>query len=167
MERIGYTRLYATASGVVLVLLGLFGFLVSAEFEVPELSARMLGLYTVNGWANAFHIVIGLVALVMSRRFSRPYALLAAILFLGLGFWGVFAADGQQLFSKLPAQRSVNLLNLLFGFGALACLVAGTWETIRAWFAARLEKRRVRTSRRERRRRIRRTKKRVGSKTGA
>ncbi|MGA7396231.1 MAG: DUF4383 domain-containing protein [Solirubrobacterales bacterium] len=167
MERIGYTRLYATASGVLLVLLGLFGFLYNAEFSVPEISSRILGVYTVNGWANAFHIVIGLVALIMSRRFSRPYALLAAILFLGLGFWGVAAADGQQLFSKLPAQRSVNVLNLLLGLAALACFVAATWKPIRAWFSARIESRRKRTSRRERRRRMRRTKKRAGSKTAS
>jgi len=167
VERIGYTRLYATASGVLLVLLGLFGFLASGEFEVPELSARLLGIYTVNGWANAFHVVIGLIALIMSRRLSRPYALMAAILFLFLGFWGIAATNGDLLLSKLPAQRSVNLLNLALGFTALACFIAGTWQPIRTWMAARLEKRRTRTSWRERRRRKRRTRERVSSKTGA
>ena len=167
MERIGYTRLYATLSGVLLVLLGLFGLLVSAEFEVPEISARLLGVYTVNGWANAFHVVIGLVALVMARRLSRPYALIATFVFLGLGFWGVFAPNAELLLSKLPAQRSVNLLNLALGFAALACLIAGSWQQIASRFTAWTEKRRTRTTRRERRRRKRRTRKKVSSKAGS
>lgn len=161
MERIGYTRLYATVSGAALVLLGLAGLLENAQFDFPELTSDLLGFYTVNGWANVFHVAIGLVALLMAARLSRLYALIATIVFLGLGIWGVTATDGELLFSKLPAMRAVNGLNLLLGAAALACLVAGYWDRLRERVAARVRKRRTGTSRRERRRRLRRQKKKL------
>lgn len=156
MERIGYTRLYATLTGAALVLLGLAGLLENAEFQYPRLSSELLGVYAVNGWANVFHVVIGLVALLMARSLSRVYAVIAAIIFLGLGIWGVAATDGTLLLSKLPAARNVNLLNLLLGGAALACLIAVDWNRIRSRVADRIRKRRTRTTRRERRKRERR-----------
>ena len=112
MERTAYTRVYASITGVVLVLLGLFGFLENSEFNRPELTSELFGFFTVNGWANGFHVVAGLIALLMARRASRLYALLAAIVFLGLGIWGIAAADGELLLGGLPAERAVNLLGL-------------------------------------------------------
>lgn len=170
VERIGYTRLYATVTGLALVLLGLFGLLENAEFDLPRLSSDLLGVYTVNGWSSALHIALGLLALVMARAWSRPYALIAAVVFLGLGLWGVFAPNGELLFSKLPAVRSVNLLNLLLGFGAAACLLASCWDRIRRTVSDRLRRRRTKTSRRERRQRLKRQRRKLGSKgskTGA
>ncbi|MBK5231800.1 MAG: DUF4383 domain-containing protein [Thermoleophilia bacterium] len=158
MERIGYTRLYATSAGVVLVLLGLFGLLKSAEFDVPELYSELLGFYAVNGWANLLHIAAGLLGLVMAQRLSRPYALFAAILFIGLGAWGLLAPNSDLLFSKLPAERWVNLFNLILGFGALGCLVASYWDRIVNSVSQRIERRRTRHSRREQRRRAERRK---------
>jgi len=163
VERIGYTRLYATVSGAALVLLGLAGFLESAQFDFPELTSDLLGFYPVNGWANAFHVAIGLVALIMAARLSRLYALVAAVVFLGLGIWGIVAADGTLLFSKLPAFRAVNLLNLLLGMAALVCLLASGWTRIRETVAKRIERRRTGTSRRERRRRLKRQRQRKRS----
>lgn len=166
VERTGYTRLYATATGVGLVLLGLFGMLENAELDLPELHSDLLGLYAVNGWANLLHIALGLLALVMARRWSRLYALIAALLFIGLGLWGVLAANSELLFSKLPAEREVNLLNLILGFSALACLLASYWDRIGRAMSERKARRRTRTTRRERRERLRRQKKKAGSKTG-
>ena len=158
VERTGYTRLYATLSGVALVLLGLFGMLENSEFDLAELHSDLLGIYAVNGWANVFHIGIGLLALVMARTWSRLYALLATIVFLGLGIWGVLAPNSELLFSKLPAEREVNLLNLALGFSALACLIASYWLWIRQAASARIERRRTRTGWLERRRRRKRLK---------
>jgi hypothetical protein len=165
VERIGYTRLYATSAGVVLVLLGLFGLLKNAEFDVPSLYSQLLGFYAVNGWANLLHIAAGLLGLVMAKRLSRPFALIAAIFFIGLGVWGILAPNSHLLFSKLPAERWVNLFNLLIGFGALGCLVASYWDRIVNSFNQRIEKRRTRHSRREQRRRAQRRKQKL--KTGA
>ena len=121
----GYTRLYATVTGVLLTAAGLGGFLAGAEFENPDLTDSLLGFYAVNGWANAFHILAGIVALAFASRASRAWAVMAAILFTGLGVWGVLAPDGTLLAGLLPAPRTVNVINLLLGLLALAALVAG------------------------------------------
>ena len=101
MERLGYTRLYATVTGTLLVLIGLFGFLASSEFKTPYLTDEMLGFLAVNGWANSFRIVLGLLGLIMATRFSKLYAGLAGVLLLGLGIWGqridTWVALGQQV----------------------------------------------------------------------
>ncbi|MGK2932041.1 MAG: DUF4383 domain-containing protein [Solirubrobacterales bacterium] len=167
MERIGYTRLYATSAGAVLVLLGLFGLLKNAEFDVPELYSELLGFYAVNGWANLLHIAVGLLGLLMARHLSRAFALIAAILFIGLGLWGILAPNSELLLSKLPALRWVNLINLLLGFGALACLVASYWDRIKSSVGRRIEHRRTRHTRSEQRRRAERRKRSQKSKSGA
>ena len=115
MERLGYTRLYATVTGTLLVLIGLFGFLASSEFKTPYLTDEMLGFLAVNGWANSFRIVLGLLGLIMATRFSKLYAGLAGVLLLGLGIWGLLAPNGQLLLDKLPAGRAANILNLVLG----------------------------------------------------
>lgn len=152
MERIGYTRVYATVTGTVLVLLGLFGILSNSEFDQPELTSELLG-FTVNGWANCFHVVAGLLALVLARPAPRLYALLAAVVFLGLGIWGIEAADGQLLLGGLPAERTVNLFNLLLGGGALIALMASYWDRITnagQTFEEKLKERRIRRKKRRR-----------------
>ncbi|MBK5109813.1 MAG: DUF4383 domain-containing protein [Thermoleophilia bacterium] len=153
MERIGYTRVYATVTGTVLVLLGLFGILSNSEFEHPELTSELFGFFTVNGTANGFHIAAGLLALVLARPAPRLYALLAAIGFLGLGIWGVQADNGELLFGQLPAERTVNLFNLLLGAGALLALTASYWDLIAnagQTFEQKLKDRRIRRKKRKR-----------------
>lgn len=130
MERIGYTRVYATVTGVLLVLLGLFGMLENAEFDQSRLSSELFGFFAVNGWSNTFHIVAGLIALVLARPAPRLYALLAAVVFIGLGAWGILAENGRLLLGELPAERTVNLFNLLLGAGAVAALLAAYWDRI-------------------------------------
>jgi hypothetical protein len=161
MARTAYTRLYATVSGTLLILLGLAGMVENSEFPEPSLWSELLGFYAVNGWSNTIHIVLGVVALLLAQGLSRLWAILAALVFLALGFWGVLAADGELLFGVLPATRAVNLINLLFGGFALAAFVASRWDKIRSAAAdreQRLRKRRVERKRRQqqklRRRRV-------------
>ena len=167
VERIGYTRLYATSAGVLLVLLGLFGLLENAEFDPPGLYSQLLGFYAVNGWANLLHVAAGLLGLLMARSLSRVYALIAAIAFIGLGLWGVLAPNSELLFSKLPAERWVNLINLVLGFSALACLVASHWDRLKESVSRRIGYRRTRHTRREQRRRAERRKRSQKLKSGA
>ncbi|MEX1219501.1 MAG: DUF4383 domain-containing protein [Solirubrobacterales bacterium] len=132
MARTAYTRLYATVSGTLLILLGLAGMLENSEFPKPDLWSELFGFYAANGWASAAHIALGMTALLLAQRISRLWALLAATVFLGLGFWGVLAPNGDLLFGALPATRPVNLINLLFGGFAVAALVASRWDRIRS-----------------------------------
>lgn len=168
MARSVYTRLYATVSGAVLVLLGLAGMLENAEFDDPRLWSELLGLYATNGWANAFHILLGLLALLLAQRASRLWALVASAVFLGLGLWGVLAPAGDLLFDLLPATRAVNLVNLLLGGFALAALLASRWDAIKAAASNREERLRKRRIERKKKQQKELRKKRVDrSKTGS
>lgn len=161
VERTGYTRLYATVSGTALILLGLAGLIENSEFEDPELWSELLDFYAVNGWASLVQISLGLVALLSAQNLSRLWAVLATLIFLGLGLWGVLAADGTLLFGVLPATRPVNLLNLLLGTFALAAFLASGWDRIQAVGSGiggrirqRRQRRRRRREREQRRRRL-------------
>jgi len=162
VARKGYTRLYATVSGTLLVLAGLAGMLENAEFSTPELWSRLLGFYAINGWANAAHLGLGLIALLLAPALSRLWALIASIVFLGLGLWGVLAANSQLLFGVLPAERAVNLINLALGGLALLALIASRWDRITdiagVWDRRMRERRVARKRRRQlklKRRRVR------------
>lgn len=130
MERTSYTRLFAVCSSTFLVLLGLVGFIEDASFTEPEIYGFLPGDYGVNGWANALHVLTGLMGLAMAARLSRAWALIALVLFGGLGLWGILAPDGTLLAGVLPATRSVNAINLVIGLLALFALVAGSWPSI-------------------------------------
>lgn len=139
-----FTRIYATATGLLLVAAGLFGFLVGSDFERPELTGSLLGFYAVNGWANSLHVVTGILALGLASRASRIWAWLAAILFTGIGLWGILAPDGTLLAGLLPAPRAVNLINLALGLLAFAALAAGPIQVRSEKAAVRKRARRVR-----------------------
>ncbi len=163
VARVGYTRLYATLSGALLVLLGLAGLIENSEFGEPELWSELFGFYAVNGWASLVHIALGLLALLLAQSLSRIWALVAAVTFLGLGLWGVLAADGTLLFGVLPATRPVNGLNLLLGALALLALAASRWDRIRAIASEREKRIRERRVNRKRRRERELRRKRLGS----
>jgi hypothetical protein len=152
VARTAYTRLYATVSGTLLVLLGLGGMLENAEFSEPALWSELFGFYAVNGWANAAHVVLGVIALLLAPGISRLWAVIATILFLGLGVWGVLAPNAELLFGVLPATRPVNLVNLLLGGLAAAALIASRWDRIKAAAASREERLKKRRIERKRRR---------------
>lgn len=154
MERLGYTRLYATVTGTLLVLIGLFGFLVSPEFKTPYLTDELLGVLAVNGWSNAFRIVLGLAGLVMATRFSKLYAAFAGTLLLALGIWGLVATNGQLLLDKLPAGRAANILNLALGLLGLAALIAVHSDGITKRFRKRMERRKRHHATKKRQRRL-------------
>jgi hypothetical protein len=77
---------------------------------------------------------------------------IATILFLGLGVWGVLAPNAELLFGVLPATRPVNLVNLLLGGLAAAALIASRWDRIKAAAASREERLKKRRIERKRRR---------------
>ena len=161
MERIAYARLYATIAGALLVLLGFAGLLVNFEFNTPELTDDLLGLYTVNGWANVFHVAAGLIGLFLARPLPRLFALLAGVAFTALGLWGLLATNGTLLLEGLPATRWVNLLNLLIGLAGLTAFAASRWDRITPWaggLGGRLEARSEARRQKRRRRNLRRRK---------
>ncbi len=158
MERTAYARLYATVAGSFLVLIGFAGLLVNSEFKVPALTSDLLGFYTVNGWANVFHVAAGLLGLFLARPLPRLFAILAGVVFTVLGLWGLLASNGTLLLDGLPATRWVNLLNLLIGFAGLGAYAASRWDRITEWsggLGSRLESRAESRRQRKRRRQVR------------
>ena len=163
VERVGYTRLYATLSGALLILLGLAGLIENAQFDEPELWSELFGFYAVNGWLSLLQIGLGLIALLLAQRRSRLWSLLACIVFLGLGIMGVLAANSTLLFGVLPATRPVNGLNLLLGLLALVALAASRWDRITAIVSEREERLKQRRVNRKLKRERELRRKRLGS----
>ncbi|MCB0831428.1 MAG: DUF4383 domain-containing protein [Solirubrobacterales bacterium] len=158
MERTAYARLYATLTGAFLVLLGFLNLLENTEFSARELTTEMFGFYAINGWSGLFHVGAGLLGLLLARPLPRLYAILAGIVFTGLGIWGILAANGTWLLGGLPANRWVNLVNLLIGLFGLAAYAASRWDRITAWTGGlgdRFEKLAENRRQRRRRRKIR------------
>ncbi len=75
MEEASPTRLYATLIGAGLMLYGIVGFFFDASFDRPDDLADALSLFSVNGWANSFHILSGALGLLLAGFASRRYAI--------------------------------------------------------------------------------------------
>ena len=68
-------RLFATLVGAGLVIYGIVGFFYDSSFAAPEDVRDALGLFSVNGWANVFHILTGAAGLLVAGFASRRYAI--------------------------------------------------------------------------------------------
>jgi len=108
MEAPSPARLYATAAGALLVVLGIVGFFYDASFASLDSYEEAFAGLQVNGWLNLFFIATGslgvLVAGVSSRTYSLAVGLLCTLLaivgwgsgwlFLAIGVLGLAAALG-------------------------------------------------------------------------
>ncbi len=75
MATAGPTRLYATLVGAGLVVYGIAGFFFDSSFASPDGIGEALGLLSVNGWANCFHILTGAAGLLVTGFAARSYAI--------------------------------------------------------------------------------------------
>ncbi|HSR94649.1 MAG TPA: DUF4383 domain-containing protein [Solirubrobacterales bacterium] len=75
MEQASPVRLYATLVGAGLVIYGIAGFFYDSSFASPGDLREALGLLSVNGWANCFHILTGALGLLLAGFASRRYAI--------------------------------------------------------------------------------------------
>ena len=75
MEQPSPARLFATLVGAGLVIYGIVGFFYDSSFARPDDVREALGLLSVNGWANTFHILTGALGLLMAGFASRRYAI--------------------------------------------------------------------------------------------
>jgi len=115
-------RLYATAAGAALLVLGIVGFFYGASFGSPGKVDEMLGIFAVNGWDNVLHILTGAIGLIAADYAARRYALWIGIFYVALGFWGFVVGSGDVVLGFLPVNTADNLLHL--GVGALGILAA-------------------------------------------
>jgi hypothetical protein len=68
-------RLYASAGGALLIVLGIAGFFFDRD------------------WVNFFHLAAGALGILLAPAAPRLYALGLGLVFIGLAAWGF--ADGQ------------------------------------------------------------------------
>jgi hypothetical protein len=125
MEPASPARLYATAVGALLLILGIVGFFYGSSFGSPGTLDHALGALRTNGWGNLLWVAIGALGLLTAGAASRTYALGAGLLLTVLGVWGLALDPGAAILGFLPAAGADEALNLTLGLlGLLAA--AGT-----------------------------------------
>jgi uncharacterized protein DUF4383 len=125
MEPVSPARLYATAAGALLVLLGIVGFFYGSSFGSPGTLDHTLGALRTNAWLNLLWVVVGALGLLLAGTASRAYALTVGLLFTVLGVWGLVLDPGAAILGFLPAAGANEALHLVLGIlGLLAA--AGT-----------------------------------------
>jgi hypothetical protein len=129
MEPVSPARLYATAAGALLVLLGIAGFFYGSSFGSPGTLDHTLGALCTNGWLNLLWVAIGALGLLLAGTASRAYALTVGLFFTVLGIWGLVLDPGASILGFLPAAGANEALHLVLGIlGLLAA--AGTERTV-------------------------------------
>jgi len=125
MEPASPARLYATAAGALLLVLGIVGFFYGSSFGSPGTLDHTLGALRTNGWLNLLWAALGALGLLMAGSFSRSYALTVGLLLTILGIWGLALGPGAAILGFLPAAGANEALHLVLGvLGLLAA--AGT-----------------------------------------
>src|SRR3954451_22381464 len=115
-------RLYATAAGAALVVLGIIGFFYSASFGSPGEVKEIFGAFAINGWSNVLHIFTGVLGLLAADYASRRYSLWLGAFYVGLALWGFAIGSSEAILGSLPVNGGYNLLH--GAIGALGVLPA-------------------------------------------
>ncbi|HEX3737765.1 MAG TPA: DUF4383 domain-containing protein [Solirubrobacterales bacterium] len=125
MEPANPARLYATAVGALLVVLGIVGFFYGSSFGSPGTLDHTLGALRTNGWLNLLWALVGALGLLLAGTASRAYALGAGLLFTVLGVWGLALDSNGAILSFIPAESANEALQLTLGLLGLLAF-AGT-----------------------------------------
>ncbi|MBS1864090.1 MAG: DUF4383 domain-containing protein [Actinobacteria bacterium] len=123
MESVSPARLYATAVGALLVILGIVGFFYGSSFGSPGTLDHTLGALRTNGWLNLLWVTLGALGLLLAGVASRAYALATGLFLTVLGVWGLALDPNAAILSFIPASGANEALNLTLGLlGLLAAL---------------------------------------------
>jgi Domain of unknown function (DUF4383) len=88
MEPPSPARLFASLVGAGLMIYGIVGFFYDSSFARPDDLREALGLLSVNGWANSFHVLTGAIGLFLAGFASRRYALWLTAMYAAVGIFG-------------------------------------------------------------------------------
>jgi hypothetical protein len=88
MEDASPVRLYATLVAAGLFAYGIVGFFFDSSFARPEDLRDAVGLASVNGWANTFHLLSGALGLLVAGFASRRYALWLSAFYVAVALFG-------------------------------------------------------------------------------
>jgi hypothetical protein len=125
MEPASPARLYATAVGALLVILGIVGFFYGSSFGSPGTLDHTLGALRTNGWGNLLWVIVGALGLLLAGAASRAYAFTAGLVLTILGVWGLALDPGAAILGIFPAAGANEALNLVLGLLGLLAF-AGT-----------------------------------------
>jgi hypothetical protein len=88
MDQASPARLYATLVGAGLVIYGIVGFFYDSSFARPDNLREAIGLLSVNGWANVFHMLTGALGLLVAGFASRRYAIWLTATYAAVAVFG-------------------------------------------------------------------------------
>jgi hypothetical protein len=122
-------QMYALVFGATLLLVGIIGFAVNADFDTGSKvgTGDKLIVFEVNGWHNLVHIASGLLGLALFRRndTARLYALGFGAVYLLVTIIGF--ADGSDVIGLIPVNGADNVLHLaIAALGIAAGLASRT-----------------------------------------
>jgi Domain of unknown function (DUF4383) len=88
MEPPSPARLFASLAGAGLLIYGIVGFFYGSSFGGPDDLREALGLLSVNGWANSFHVLTGAIGLLLAGFASWRYALWLTVVYVAVAVFG-------------------------------------------------------------------------------
>jgi Domain of unknown function (DUF4383) len=88
MEPPSPARLFATLIGSALFVYGIVGFFYDSSFARPDDLRDALGLLSVNGWANSFHLLAGALGLLLAGFASRRYTIWLSAMYATIAVFG-------------------------------------------------------------------------------
>jgi hypothetical protein len=119
MEGKTLAQVYALTLGVVLVAVGLLGFIVEPSFGIGDSAQRgTLIAFDINGWHNVVHVLSGIagIALAGTAAKARLYCIGYGIVYVLVTILGFVVGDGGLLLSIIPINTADNLLHLAIAF---------------------------------------------------
>jgi hypothetical protein len=120
-------QLYALIFGAVLTIVGIAGFFYNSEFTSNKnVHDAVFGILEVNGWSNVFHILTGVIGLVVASSYSasRSYALGLGFIYVVVAIWGFIIGSGDSILSIFPVNTEDNVFHLLIGVAGIAAGMA-------------------------------------------
>ena len=123
MEGKTLAQVYALTLGVVLVAVGLLGFVVEPSFGIGDSAQRgTLIAFDINGWHNLVHVLSGVVGILLAGTAAkaRLYCLGYGIVYVLVTILGFVVGDGGLLLSLIPINTADNLLHLAIAVTGIA-----------------------------------------------
>jgi hypothetical protein len=115
--------------GVLLVVVGIVGFFYNGTFTSNEsIHDDMFGAFSVNGWSNTLHILLGIWGLGAASSWSgsRTFCYGAGLILAALGVWGFILGAGQSILSIIPANAAIDWARVVIG---VILAVAAVWSS--------------------------------------
>jgi hypothetical protein len=123
MEGKTLPQVYALTLGVVLVAVGIIGFLVEPSFGIGDSAQRgTLIVFDINGWHNVVHLLSGIVgiALAGTAAKARLFCIGYGVVYVLVTILGFVVGDGGLLLSLIPINTADNLLHLVIALTGIA-----------------------------------------------